>query len=279
MLKQHFYLLSLDNNHESKFSTDYWGLLFQMIFCKRGLLYEENVEFFCNLFFFLPTGVKPLKHLPWISAGETSHPQLAKGGEDSIFSAACVRHLASREGEDRNYWHQLPAGISKMNSLIFCLAFHWKVNVLFMGKPESFVLAMYMGAVPLGALSDSGTCNGHTHPNSVLHLQFCSFLDSCVHLIKLIRHPPTWLGLIFPPQITAINYFWEYWHAVGSRGHLLEFGSLFWERQGKNQLIMRLQKSTPYLIQFSVSLCSCPGGAGTSAFLSVFFSHTCISLS
>lgn len=101
MFKQHFYLLSFDNNHQNNFSTDYWALLFQMIFCKSGLLSEENVDFFFNLFFYQQE--LPLKHLPWISAGETSHSQLEKGGEDSVFSAACVQHLASREGEDRNY--------------------------------------------------------------------------------------------------------------------------------------------------------------------------------
>lgn len=36
-----------------------------------------------------------------------------------------------------------------------------------MGKIEIFVLAMNVGAVPLGALSDAGTCNGHIHPYSV----------------------------------------------------------------------------------------------------------------
>lgn len=74
-----------------------------MIYCKRGLLNEENVDFFFLNIIFFPNRSKPLKHPPWISAGETSHPQLAKGGKDSVFSAACVRHLASREGEDRNY--------------------------------------------------------------------------------------------------------------------------------------------------------------------------------
>lgn len=55
---------------------------------------------------------------------------------------------------------------------------------------------MNVGAIPLSALSDLGTCNGHIHPYLVSHPQFHSFLDSCVHLIMLTTHPPTWLGLI-----------------------------------------------------------------------------------
>lgn len=89
MFKQHFYLLSLDNNHENNFSTEYWALLFQMIFCKRGLHYEENVDLLYLLIFFFTNRSKSLKHLPWISAGETSHPRLAKGGQDCFQCCLC----------------------------------------------------------------------------------------------------------------------------------------------------------------------------------------------
>lgn len=198
---------------------------------------------------------------------------LAEGGESSAFSAACVRHLTDEESEDGIYWRQLPAGISKWNRLIFCLAFHWKVNLFCMGKMQIFVLAMNTRAVAPRCSQRHwfrhvwwayASIFSFTSPNSLPFLV-------AVYIPSGLQDTRQFGWIWFPLHITTINYFWQYWRSGLGEDTCFNFALYFEKVRQTNGSIMTLHESSPCSIWFSVPLhylSFCPGGAVTSAFLS-----------